>query len=256
MSNHVTNGAGRPDDDRSAGAEAAREVAGSGSSTEPGRATGLPATADDRPDDRPLVSRARVRTVAAGATRAGEDADAIDRVAVVEAPAGDSRSAIGADRVEITRGGAIDVEARSVHIERGGIGAARADTVEVHQGGIGRLVATTVNVSQGGVGAARAERLTVEMGGVGAAMAGHFELSRGAARSVLAREAHLEQSFAQTVVANQVTMGRGSGALLVIGRRIEGDVRTLLDWRGALAFGAAIGLVVGLVRRGPGSRRR
>jgi hypothetical protein len=58
------------------------------------------------------------------------------------------------------------------------------------------------------------------------------------------------------VVANQVTMGRGSGALLVIGRRIEGDVRTLLDWRGALAFGAAIGLVVGLVRRGPGSRRR
>jgi len=83
-------------------------------------------------------------------------------------------------------------------------------------------------------------------------MASHFELSRGAARSVLAREAHLEQSFAQTVVANQVTMGRGSGALLVIGRRIEGDVRMLLDWRGALAFGATFGVIVGLLRRGSG----
>jgi hypothetical protein len=36
---------------------------------------------------------------------------------------------------------------------------------------------------------------------------------------------------------------------LLLANRVDGDVRTLLDWRGALAAGAAIGLVVGLLRR-------
>jgi hypothetical protein len=34
---------------------------------------------------------------------------------------------------------------------------------------------------------------------------------------------------------------------------VGGDVRVLLDWRGALAFGAAFGLLAGLLGRG---RRR
>jgi hypothetical protein len=36
---------------------------------------------------------------------------------------------------------------------------------------------------------------------------------------------------------------------------VEGEIRTLLDWRGALALGAALGLVLGLVRRGSAQRR-
>ena len=91
------------------------------------------------------------------------------------------------------------------------------------------------------------------MGGIGAAIVGRLELTRGAARSILAREAHLEQSFAQTVVANHVSLERGSNAIIVLARRVDGDVRALLDWRGALAFGAALGVVIGLVRRGPRS---
>jgi hypothetical protein len=35
-------------------------------------------------------------------------------------------------------------------------------------------------------------------------------------------------------------------------RRVVGDVRVLLDWRGAIAFGAAAGFVMGLMRRGRG----
>jgi hypothetical protein len=213
--------------------------------------TAVPAMADDGPP----VSRARARTVAATGS-VYESGDATTGSAVANASGEAGRSTIGADRVEILRGDGIDVEAGTVRVERGGIAAARADTVDVVQGGIGRLVATNVQISQGGIGAARAERITIDMGGVGAAMAGRLELSRGAARSVLAREAHLEQAFAQTVVANHVTMARGSGALVVIGRRIEGEVRTLLDWRGALALGAALGLVLGLVRTGSRARQR
>jgi hypothetical protein len=35
----------------------------------------------------------------------------------------------------------------------------------------------------------------------------------------------------------------------MIARHVEGDVRTLLDWRGAIAFGAAFGVVVSFFRR-------
>ncbi len=268
MSNHETDGAGSPERHQPTAtevpAEVSREAAESGIAHEPATstvpslaATGLPvtATAPAMADDGPPVSRARARTVAASGAASFEAANAMTGGAVA-APGESGRSAIGAERIEITQGRAIDVEAGTVHIERGGIGAARAETVDVLQGGIGRLVATNVSVTQGGIGAARAERISVDMGGVGAAMAGRFDLSRGAARSVLAREVHLEQAFAQTVVANQVTMARGSGALVVIGRRIDGEVRTLLDWRGALAMGAALGLILGLVRTGSRARQR
>jgi hypothetical protein len=253
MSNHETTGADGPDyHDELAGAEAGAPREGA----EPadGPAT-TPADAAGATDEGPRILRARARTVAAGSMPDREDADASEEAVAANARAGDGRSTVGADRVEITRGGAIDVEAGTVHVDRGGIGAARADTVDVRRGGIGRLVATSVGVTQGGIGAARAERISVDMGAVGAAMVGRLDLSRGFARSILAREAHLEQAGAQTVVANHVTMGRGSGALVVVARRVEGDVRTLLDWRGALALGAALGLIVGLIRTGSRAAR-
>jgi hypothetical protein len=51
------------------------------------------------------------------------------------------------------------------------------------------------------------------------------------------------------MVAQHVTFSRPSAALVLIAQRVSGDVRVLLDWRGALAFGAAFGLLVGLLRR-------
>ena len=62
----------------------------------------------------------------------------------------------------------------------------------------------------------------------------------------------LEQSIVRTVIANEVHAERSTGVLLLLARRVDGDVRTLLDWRGALAFGAAFGIVASLLRRGRG----
>ena len=44
-------------------------------------------------------------------------------------------------------------------------------------------------------------------------------------------------------------MGRQSGAILILARKVEGDVRTVLDWRGALAIGAALAVGMGLLAR-------
>jgi len=140
----------------------------------------------------------------------------------------------------------------TVRVERGGIAEATAGQVEVRLGGIGALSAEDVFVEWGGVGAARADRLSVEFGSVGAALAGEARISQGFAGSIAAREATLEQGIVRTLFAQRVVINRPSAVLVMIAQHVTGDVRPLLDWRGAVAFGAAFGVVTALVK---GARR-
>ena len=110
-------------------------------------------------------------------------------------------------------------------------------------GGIGALQAEDVRVQWGGVGAARAERIGVEFGSVGAALAGELHVNQGFAGSVVAREATVGQGVVRTLIAQRVTVTRPTGVLVMIAARVEGEVRPVLDWRGALVAGLAIGFV-------------
>ena len=144
------------------------------------------------------------------------------------------------------------VSGEIVTIRQGGADVVTATNVDLRQGGIGRARATDIAVSQGGVGFARADRVSVELGGIGAALGGEVSLTQAGAGSILAREARVEQSVVRTLVANTVHVERATGVVFLIARRVDGNVRAILDWRGALAFGAAFGLVTGLVRRSRG----
>jgi hypothetical protein len=116
------------------------------------------------------------------------------------------------------------------------------------QGGVGRLTAADVSITQGGIGAVRADRVSVELGGVGAAMTDQLDVHQGVVGAVIARDAAFEQAGVRTLIANRVHFGPNSGAGVVFAARVDGDVRTLLDWRGAIAFGAAAGVVMALLR--------
>lgn len=139
-------------------------------------------------------------------------------------------------------------------LERGGIAEATAGNVEVRLGGIGRLDAEEVFVQWGGVGAARADKLGVEFGSVGAGLAGELKVTQGIAGSVLARDATLEQSFVRTLIAQRVSVNRPTGVLVMIAQHVSGEVRPLLDWRGALVAGLAFGLVSVVARALRGGR--
>jgi hypothetical protein len=146
-------------------------------------------------------------------------------------------------------GGAIPaVDVSSLRVERGGIAEATAGSVEVHLGGIGRLEADEVYVHWGGVGAGRADRMSVEFGSVGAAAAGDLRITQGFASNILARDAVVEQGIVRTLIAQRVTFTRPSAVLVMLAGQVSGEVRPLLDWRGALAAGAAFGLVSALVK--------
>lgn len=151
--------------------------------------------------------------------------------------------------VEIHQGGADHVEGDSVTITQGGATTVNANSVQVRQGGIANAQADDISVNMGGVALARADRVSVEMGGMGVSFARESHLTQGAARSLIAQDIHVDQSLVGTALAGRVSFERPSGIFLLIAGRVEGPVQALLDWRGAIAFGAAFGLIVGLLRR-------
>jgi hypothetical protein len=133
-------------------------------------------------------------------------------------------------------------------LERVAVAGMTARDVDLRLGAIGALDAEEVLVGWGAIGAARADRVGVELGSLGAALAGEARVSLGVAGSIAAREAVLEQSFVRTLVAQHVTATRPTGVLVMIAQHVSGDVRPLLDWRGALVAGTAFGLVTALAR--------
>jgi hypothetical protein len=156
--------------------------------------------------------------------------------------AGVQAGRIEATSVTINQGGAGEVEAGSISVHQGGIGAASAEDITVSMGGIGRAQADDIAVRMGAVGIARGDRVSTELGSIGLAVAREVSVTQGYARTVLARDVRISQG------AN-VTFEKQSGTFVLVARRVNGQVRTVLDWRGALAFGAAVGIAVGLLAR-------
>ena len=161
---------------------------------------------------------------------------------------------VEATTVNITQGGAGEVEAESVTVAKGGIAAASAEDITVTQGGIGRAEADDIAVRMGAIGFARGERISVELGAIGVAIGSDVSVTQGFARTVVARNAVVHQGGARTIVAGNVTLEGRSNTVLLVARKVEGDVRTLLDWRGALAVGAGLAIAAGLLRLGKRSR--
>jgi hypothetical protein len=212
---------------------------------------------------KPKVTRARAttvgkptrpRTTPVASEVAAPDAAAVpSAIAVLDDPAVEATQETpesGPLRdLTITQGGLESAKAQTISITQGGIGQAEGGAIDVTQGGIGRAQATDIAVSQGGIGLARGEHVSLEMGAMGIAVAGEARVQQAYVRSVLAREARVEQTAVGTMAAMHVTIERTTAVGILIARQVDGSVRPLLDWRGALALGAGLGLLLGILRR-------
>jgi len=136
------------------------------------------------------------------------------------ADAGDDGDDAGDDNVDIHNGGARDIDATTVSITQGGARDIDATTVTINQGGAARIRADELTISQGGVALARTEHLTIQEGG---------------------------SAFA--VVADKATLDPETSVFLLIAGTTNGDVKPVMDWRAAAAFGAGFAFVLGLLRR-------
>lgn len=190
------------------------------------------------------VTRAKATTSDVPRRAARPGSESADR-GVVTASEASTRPA----SVEIFQGGADSVAGDAVSITQGGASVVNARNVEVHQGGIANAQADDISVRMGGIALARADRLSVEMGGIGLALAREAQVTQGMARTIIAQDVRVDQGLIGTAFAGRVTFERPAGVFLLLAGRTEGPVKALMDWRGALAFGAAFGLIVGLLRR-------
>ena len=127
-----------------------------------------------------------------------------------------------------------------------------AESVDLRMSAVGRVDARQVSVAQGAIGLARAEHVTVERGALAGALAEQVKVDRSYARSIVARQVSIDRGAARVVIAADVRTSQ-TAVMFLVARKVAGDVRVLLDWRGAVAFGAAAGLVMAIVSR---ARRR
>lgn len=110
-----------------------------------------------------------------------------------------------------------------------------SEQVSLSQSGVQSIDAATVTLSQSGAGQVRADTMSVEQSGVGVARVGTLTMGSGAS--------------ALAVIADTATVQEGSTAFVVVSRSLRGDARPTVDWRGALAFGAGLGLAISILRR-------
>jgi hypothetical protein len=69
------------------------------------------------------------------------------------------------------------------------------------------------------------------------------------ARLVGSGESTIDQSLVGSVIGGRVTVRQPSAIGILIAGRVDGEVRPVLDWRGALAVGVVVGALVMLARR-------
>jgi hypothetical protein len=135
----------------------------------------------------------------------------------------------------------------------GSIDRLEVDVLEFERGAIGGVRAGDVAARQAVVGGIAAGQASVEMGLVNGIAARDVTIQQSAVRGVLAQQVHVEQAMVRSIIANRVTTGPTTGILVAVARRIDGEARILFDWRGGLAFGAALGAFLALIALG---RRR
>ena len=128
------------------------------------------------------------------------------------------------------------------------VDAVAVDVLDFERGAIGGVRATDVAARLAAVGGIAANHASVEMGIVNGIAAREATVRQGLVQGVVAQNAHVEQTLVRTLVANTVQAGPSTVIVFAVARTIDGEAKILFDWRGALAFGAALGAFLAVIR--------
>lgn len=109
----------------------------------------------------------------------------------------------------------------------------------------GMVQADQVEISNGAAGVVVADRVSVERGYTSVTVARGVSVHQGGSQVVVAGEIHLEQAGSGVMVARRVNASSTWVGVMVAGS-VEGDVRPVIDTRGAAAMGMVVGGLVGL----------
>jgi hypothetical protein len=170
---------------------------------------------------------------------AAAEADAQREAAAIAGPGGESP-------LDIEQALVVDEPRTAGRALEGGIDV---DAVSMTQAVVGGIAAERVTIEQGLVGGIAAERVHLARGFASGVVAGKVRIAQGGAVRVVANRVSIDRGGAGAVMGWRVRLGRGSISGAVIAGRVDGEVRTLLDWRGVLAIAVPAAVVAYLLRK-------
>ena len=137
------------------------------------------------------------------------------------------------------------VEAELVRLHQSGARSVTSDEVALHQS-IALDVATgQVNAHEAAMGVVMTGEALLTNSGAGVLRAESVNME-GAAVAVLAGSANLGNTYAG-IVAGREVRGERIESLLVLAGKVDGEVHTVMDTRGALVAGMVWGLFTGVI---------
>lgn len=163
-------------------------------------------------------------------------------------PGGASENTVSAEVVNIDHGGVQNLNATSVTLRQGGVQNATAEKMLIRQGGVVKVKAENFEMVQGGAVLVQTSQASLTAANAVAVVAGAgVNLDQSAARVIVAGgEMNLDQSAALVMVGNTIKP-KNSSIVFLVARNVEGNVSTTFGPQESIIFGAAAGLVAGVV---------
>jgi hypothetical protein len=139
------------------------------------------------------------------------------------------------------------IEGEFINIRQSTIRAVEGGHLELQQVGALSIDGEKIDVTQGASALMRGDEINMNQS-ISAVTAGNnVSVNYSLTAVSLSREQISANRSAIGCMAAKEIKSENTSAFLVISNRIEGNVTTMLDWRSALALGAVIGGVWGLV---------
>jgi len=150
--------------------------------------------------------------------------------------------------LELTKGEAQVVEGEFINVKQSTVRAVEGGHVELQQVGALTIDGEKIDATQGAACIMRGRELSLNQSISAISIADDMFLNFSFSPISMARNnADVNRSAVGVIVSKEIK-SENTSSLIMIARKVEGNVTTLLDWRSALAFGAVVGGVLGLAK--------
>ena len=155
---------------------------------------------------------------------------------------------ITAESIEIIQGGARNVQGSTVTIRQGGAQSATADSLHIRQGGVVKAKTEHLEMVQGGIILVQTDTANLTASQAGMILSqGNVTMDQAGTRVLLTGgDVTMDQSGTVLMIAGDVK-AENCGVVFLLARKVGGTVNALFGPRESLLFGAAAGIVAGLI---------
>lgn len=150
--------------------------------------------------------------------------------------------------LELTKGEAQVIEGEFVNVKQSTVRAIEGGHIELQQVGALTIDGEKIDVTQGAAFVLRGNELSLNQSISCISVSNNTSLNFSFSPISMTKNNTDVNKSAVGIMVSKEIKSENTSSLITIARKVEGNVTTLLDWRSALALGAVLGGVLGLVK--------